>query len=93
MKHKYAYPAVFKKEEKGWYTVNFPDLEDCFTAGKGIGQAIYWDLFSMIMRRITSRFRSRHPSRIFRFRMMNSPHMFWEAQRNGGRSGAGWNTL
>lgn len=40
MKHKYAYPAVFKKEEKGWYTVNFPDLEDCFTAGKGIEQSL-----------------------------------------------------
>ena len=29
---KYVYPAVFTSEEKG-YSINFPDLEGCFTCG------------------------------------------------------------
>lgn len=39
-RQKYAFPALFREEENGWYTVNFPDLDDCFTAGKGIPQAL-----------------------------------------------------
>ena len=39
-KKKYVFPALFREEENGLYTVNFPDLDDCFTAGKGIAQSI-----------------------------------------------------
>ncbi len=30
---KYVYPAIFTPEEDGSYSVNFPDLEGCFTCG------------------------------------------------------------
>ena len=36
---KYVYPAVFKKEEKG-YSVFFPDLEDCYTCGDDLEDAL-----------------------------------------------------
>lgn len=38
---KYAYPAIFKfdKEDKVYY-VNFPDIENCFTDGKTLAEAI-----------------------------------------------------
>ena len=28
---KYAYPAVFTKEDNGAYSVAFPDIEGCYT--------------------------------------------------------------
>lgn len=36
---KYLYPAVFRKEDVG-YTVNFPDLENCFTSGATLEEAM-----------------------------------------------------
>lgn len=36
---KYVYPAVFTEEEEG-YSVNFPDLPNCFTSGETLGEAI-----------------------------------------------------
>lgn len=36
---KKIYPAVFHLEEKGGYSVSFPDLEGCFTAGETIEEA------------------------------------------------------
>jgi predicted RNase H-like HicB family nuclease len=36
---KYIYPAVFTMEEKG-YSVNFPDLESCYTSGENLQNAI-----------------------------------------------------
>jgi predicted RNase H-like HicB family nuclease len=36
---KYIYPAVFKKEENG-YSVNFPDIENCYTSGENLQNAI-----------------------------------------------------
>ena len=30
---RYSYPAIFSPAEEGGYTVNFPDLEGCFTEG------------------------------------------------------------
>ena len=30
---KYAYPAIFTPEEDGSYSINFPDLEGCYTCG------------------------------------------------------------
>lgn len=37
---KYAYPAVFTKEEDGKYSVVFRDLEGCYTCGDNIEHAI-----------------------------------------------------
>lgn len=36
---KYAYPAIFVKEETG-YSVTFPDLEGCFSAGETLPEAM-----------------------------------------------------
>ena len=36
---KYAYPAIFTKEETG-YSVTFPDLEGCFSAGETLPEAM-----------------------------------------------------
>lgn len=38
---KYVYPAVFTPEENGQFTVNFPDLENCYTCGDDLGDALY----------------------------------------------------
>lgn len=37
---KYAYPAVFTKEENGQYSVVFKDLEGCYICGDNMEQAI-----------------------------------------------------
>lgn len=37
---KYAYPAVFTPEENDLYSVDFPDLHNCFTSGKGLAAAL-----------------------------------------------------
>lgn len=36
---KYFYPAIFVKEDAG-YSVNFPDLRNCFTSGETLEEAI-----------------------------------------------------
>ena len=36
---KYAYPAIFVKEDVG-YSVTFPDLEGCFSAGETLPEAM-----------------------------------------------------
>ena len=33
---KYAYPAIFTPEENGTYSIDFPDLEGCYTCGDSI---------------------------------------------------------
>ncbi len=38
---KYVYPAVFTPEENGQFTVNFPDLESCYTCGDDLVDALY----------------------------------------------------
>ena len=38
---KYVYPAIFTPEEKGMYSVNFPDLDGCFTSGEDLADAIF----------------------------------------------------
>jgi len=38
MKTKYAYPAVFTKEETGYF-VDFPDIKPCYTEGKTLEEA------------------------------------------------------
>ena len=37
---KYVYPAVFESEEKGGYSVYFPDIDGCFTEGENMTDAI-----------------------------------------------------
>lgn len=37
---KYVYPAVFTPEENGAYSVNFPDLDGCYTCGDNLQDAI-----------------------------------------------------
>ena len=39
MKTKYAYPAVFNKEETGYF-VRFPDIMPCYTEGKTLEDAV-----------------------------------------------------
>ena len=36
---KYIFPAVFTKEKNG-YSVNFPDIDGCFTCGETLVEAI-----------------------------------------------------
>ena len=38
---KYVYTAVFTPEENGMYSVNFPDLQGCYTSGDNMADAIY----------------------------------------------------
>ena len=38
--NRYSYPAVFTPEENGAYSVNFPDLEGCYTCGDNLADAI-----------------------------------------------------
>ena len=38
---KYVYPAVFTPEENGHFSVNFPDLESCYTCGDDLVDALY----------------------------------------------------
>ena len=37
---KYAYTAVFTPEENGLYSVDFPDLQGCYTTGNDVPDAI-----------------------------------------------------
>ncbi|MBQ9062248.1 MAG: type II toxin-antitoxin system HicB family antitoxin [Eubacterium sp.] len=37
---RYVYPAVFTPEDSG-FSVNFPDLESCYTCGDNLADAIY----------------------------------------------------
>ncbi|MCL2109572.1 MAG: type II toxin-antitoxin system HicB family antitoxin [Oscillospiraceae bacterium] len=36
----YVYPAVFVAEEEGGYSVNFPDVESCYTSGDNMSNAL-----------------------------------------------------
>ena len=37
---KYVYPAVFTHEDDGSYSINFPDLESCYTSGETLADGI-----------------------------------------------------
>ena len=39
MKTKYAYPAIFNKEESGYFVV-FPDINPCYTEGATLEEAV-----------------------------------------------------
>lgn len=47
---KYVYPAVFTPEEKG-YSINFPDLEGCFTCGDSLqdGLEMARDVLALVL--------------------------------------------
>jgi len=38
---KYTYTAVFTPEENGLFSVNFPDLQGCYTSGDDLADAVY----------------------------------------------------
>ena len=38
---KYAYTAVFTPEKNGLFSVNFPDLQGCYTSGDNMADAVY----------------------------------------------------
>lgn len=38
--NKYSYPAVFTPEENGAYSINFPDIEGCYTCGDNLADGI-----------------------------------------------------
>jgi len=40
MKTKYAYPAIFQKEETGYF-VRFPDIHPCYTQGETLEEAVF----------------------------------------------------
>ena len=48
---KYVYPAVITPEENDLYSVDFPDLRNCFTSGKGLADALEMaqDVLSMTL--------------------------------------------
>lgn len=48
---KYIYPAVFTKEENGKYSIDFPDLESCYTCGDDLADGFLMaeDVLSMVM--------------------------------------------
>jgi len=37
---KYAYPAVFEKEDEGGYSIYFPDIEGCYTQSEDLAEGI-----------------------------------------------------
>jgi len=37
---KYTYPAVFKPEQEGGYSIYFPDIEGCYTQAESIAEGI-----------------------------------------------------
>ena len=37
---KYVYPAIFSKENDGKYSVLFPDIENCYTGGDDMADAL-----------------------------------------------------
>jgi predicted RNase H-like HicB family nuclease len=37
----YTYTAVFTPEENGLFSVNFPDLQGCYTSGDNLADALY----------------------------------------------------
>lgn len=37
---KYVYPAIFTPEEDGKFSIDFPDLEGCFTCGDNLADGI-----------------------------------------------------
>jgi predicted RNase H-like HicB family nuclease len=41
MNSKYSYPAIFTPEKDGGFSVVFPDIENCFTCGDDLTEALF----------------------------------------------------
>ena len=37
---KYVYPAIFTPEEDGKYSINFPDIDGCYTCGDDLADGM-----------------------------------------------------
>lgn len=48
---KYAYPAIFTPEEDGGFSINFPDLEGCYTCGDDMIDSLLMaeDVLSLVL--------------------------------------------
>lgn len=48
---KYAYPAIFTPEQGGGFSINFPDLEGCFTCGDSLedGLEMAKDVLALVL--------------------------------------------
>ena len=51
---KYVYPAIFTKEENGLYSINFPDIQGCYTSGQNLedGHEMASDVLPMVLCRL-----------------------------------------
>ena len=50
--HVYVYPAVFRYEDNGSFSVRFPDIDGCFTIGDSLEDAMFMakDALSLMLR-------------------------------------------
>lgn len=48
---KYVYPAIFTPEDDGSYSINFPDLEGCYTCGDNLtdGMEMAKDALALVL--------------------------------------------
>ena len=48
---KYVYPAIFTPEEEGGFSINFPDLEGCYTEGDDLtdGMEMAKDVLALVL--------------------------------------------
>ena len=48
---KYVYPAIFTPEEDGGFSINFPDLEGCYTEGDNLadGMEMAKDVLALVL--------------------------------------------
>ena len=48
---KYIYPAIFTPEEKGMFSIHFPDIDGCFTCGENLedGLSMANDALSLML--------------------------------------------
>lgn len=41
MEGRYAYPAIFTREDDGTYSISFPDVDGCYTQGDNIADGLH----------------------------------------------------
>lgn len=68
---KYVYPAIFTKEKNNAYSVDFPDVENCYTCGNSLVDAMEMasDVLAMMLcfrERKRNQFRSLLQSKKFK---------------------------
>lgn len=53
---RYVFPAVFTKESVGGYSINFPDVECCFTQGENLIDGMYMasDVLALMLHELES---------------------------------------